>query len=391
MARQVIMWILIFTVCGVTPVILAEDKFYCHNLQYAGPIKDVIVMKPTKLAEKTSNAAKIGIGFAKTMISNTLGDIPVVGSILSALFDEIADVYGPGGGLDPEDVYNSLKAEIDKLKEYMDQEILEAKLEDIKNAFGTRNGGILSYAMYCQKTYKNDAEDMAPCLENVNALLTSQYHNFLPPDGKPVSFYESSLPLFRMYGQLYVDTLLEMIGAARKRGKESQAAAKADTLINKVARFKEHYEESVKKIKAHHTAVHIMPENNGNCAPLPHVGVTMCVCSIAIGPNKFDEAEIKKKGKSSKDWCIGLYYNSNTHPCSRAKRDYKTGSYHITRELAIQSYWEKQVGETVMNWVKIANELKPLKENMKRSLSFRERIQFDQEVAAYHARVNHGM
>ncbi|PFX33448.1 hypothetical protein AWC38_SpisGene1735 [Stylophora pistillata] len=390
MARQTILWILIFTVCRVTPVILAEDKFYCHNLQYAGPIKDVIVMKPTKLAEKTSNAAKIGIGFAKTMISNTLGDIPVVGSILSALFDEIADVYGPGGGLDPEDVYNSLKAEIDKLKEYMDQEILEAKLEDIKNAFGTRNGGILSYAMYCQKTYKN-AEDMAPCLENVNALLTSQYHNFLPPDGKPVSFYESSLPLFRMYGQLYVDTLLEMIGAARKRGKESQAAAKADTLINKVARFKEHYEESVKKIKAHHTAVHIMPENNGNCAPLPHVGVTMCVCSIAIGPNKFDEAEIKKKGKSSKDWCVGLYYNSNTHPCSRAKRDYKTGSYHITRELAIQSYWEKQVGETVMNWVKIANELKPLKENMKRSLSFRERIQFDQEVAAYHARVNHGM
>lgn len=133
-----------------------------------------------------------------------------------------------------------------------------------------------------------------------------------------------------------------------------------------------------------------MPENNGNCAPIPYAGVTMCICSIAIGPNKFDEAEIKKRGKSSKDWCIGLYYNSNTHPCSRAKKDYKTGSYHITRELAIQSYWEKQVGETVMNWVKIANELKPLKENMKRSLSFRERIQFDQEVAAYHARVNHG-
>lgn len=348
-------------------------------------------MKPTKLAQKTSNAAKIGIGFAKTMISNNLGNIPAVGSILSALFDEIAGVYGPGGGLDPEDVYNSLKAEIDKLKEYMDQEILEAKLEDIRNAFGTRNGGILSYAMYCQKTYKNDAEDMAPCLENVNAMLTSEHHNFMPSGGKPVSFYESSLPLFRMYGQLYVDTLLEMIGVAKKRGKKSQAAAQADTLISKVAEFKKYYQQSVDKIKARHTAVHIMPEGNGDCAPLPNVRVTMCVCTIAIGPNKFTDAEIKKKGENSKNWCVGLYYNSNTLPCPRAERDFKNGGYAITRQFAIESYWRKQVGEIVDSWVKIADELKPLRKTLKRSLSFRERIQFDQEVAAYHARMNDGM
>lgn len=389
MARQVIMWILIFTVCGVTPVILAKDKFYCHNLQYAGPIKDVITMKPTKLAEKTSNAAKIGIGFAKTMISNTIGEIPAVGSILSALFDELADVFGLGGGLDPEDVYNSLKAEIDKLKEYMDQEILEAKLENIKNAFGTRNGGILSYAMYCQKTYKNDAQDMAPCLENVNAMLTSHYHNFLLEDGKPVSVYESSLPLFRMYGQLYVDTLLELIGAARKRGKESQAAAQADTLINKVARFKKYYEKSFNKIEALHTKVRIMPEDNGGCGYIPGADLNMCVCSLGIGPNKFDEAEIKKKGKSLKNWCVGIYFKSNIDPCSWALNAYNR-TYAIIRKHAIQSYWKKQVGEAVENWVKMADELKPLKENMKRSLSYRERIQFDQEVAAYHARVNHG-
>ena len=364
MASQTVMWIIIFAVCGVTPVILAQDVFSCYNLQYAGPIKEVIEMRPTKLAEKTSNAAKIGIGFAKTMTSNAIGEIPVVGSILSTLFDELADVYGPGGDLDPEDVYNSLKVEIDQLKEYMDQEISEAKLDYIKKIFGTSNGGILSYSMHCQKTYKNDAEDMAPCLENLHSMLTTQYHFFLPSDSK-VSSYEFSLPLFRMYGQLFVDTLLEQIGAARARGKESQAVAFADTLINKVEAFKEHYQESVIKIARRHYEPHVMPKNNGKCAPFPDQGVDMCVCSIAIGPNKFDEAEIKKKGESMKNFCFGVYYNRNSDGCSLAKKDYmkKNARQRLTD---IKSYWDKQVGETVKNWVKTANELKSLKENMKR-------------------------
>ena len=257
-----------------------------------------------------------------------------------------------------------MKVEIDQLKEYMDQEISEAKLDYIKKIFGTSNGGILSYSMHCQKTYKNEAEDMAPCLENLHGMLITQYHFFLPSDSK-VSSYEFSLPLFRMYGQLFVDTLLEQIGAARARGKESQAVAFADTLINKVEAFKEHYQESVIKIARRHYEPHVMPENNGKCAPIPDQGVDMCVCSIAIGPNKFDEAEIKKKGESIKNFCFGVYYNRNSNACSLAKRDYmkKNAGERLT---AIKSYWNKQVGETVKNWVKTANELKSLKENMKR-------------------------
>ena len=115
------------------------------NLEYTGPIKEVIEMKPTKLAEKISNAAKVIQGFATDMASSAIEEIPVVGSVLSTLFGHIVDAYG-GGGLDPEDVYNSLKTEIDQLKKYMDQEIVEAKLDYIKKAFGTSHGGILSYA-----------------------------------------------------------------------------------------------------------------------------------------------------------------------------------------------------------------------------------------------------
>ena len=361
MASQTVMRII--AVCGVTPVILAQDIFSCHNLQYAGPIKEVIEMRPTKLAEKTSNAAKIGIGFAKTMTSNAIGEIPVVGSILSTLFDELADVYGPGGDLDPEEVYNSLKVEIDQLKEYMDQEISEAKLDYIKKIFGTSNGGILSYSMHCQKTYKNDAEDMAPCLENLHSMLTTQYHFFLPSDSK-VSSYEFSLPLFRMYGQLFVDTLLEQIVAARTRGKESQAAAFADTLINKVEEFKKHYVESVEKVVRLHYEPHIMPENNGNCAPIPNMGVSMCACTIALGPSKFNDADIKKLGKSIKNFCIGIYYGISD-PCTLAKKNYKE-RYAKKHGTAVATYWKKQLGDIVVTWVKTAVELKPLKANLKR-------------------------
>ena len=108
-----------------------------------------------------------------------------------------------------------------------------------------------------------------------------------------------------------------------------------------------------------------MPENNGDCAPIPDRGVDRCVCSIAIGPNKFDEAEIKKKGESIKNFCFGAYFNRNSNACSLAKRDYmkKNAGERLT---AIKSYWNKQVGETVKNWVKTANELESLKEKMKR-------------------------
>lgn len=52
MSRQTILCIIIFTVCGITPVIAASKKvIYCHNPQYTGPIKEVFEMKATKLED----------------------------------------------------------------------------------------------------------------------------------------------------------------------------------------------------------------------------------------------------------------------------------------------------------------------------------------------------
>ena len=364
MSHQGILWILIFTVCGVTPLIHAQDSVHCFNLEYTGPVKDVIKMKPTKLAESTSEAAQVVQGLAVDMATLAIESIPVAGTFLGALFGQIADVYGLAGGddLDPQQVYDDLKEEIDQLREYMDEQIIQAKLDYIAKAFGTTRGGIMSYAMHCQRTFKGDAEDMAPCLENVHAMLTQQYHFFMPSDSK-VSSYEFSLPLFRMYGELFVDTLLEQIGVARKRGKESQAIAQADNLIKKVQEFKEHYENSLKKIVELHVEPHRLKDPD--CAVLPHTTVQMCVCTLTLGPNKVSSEEIKKKDQSTKNFCLGVFYNSVRNACEETKDGYasKFAKEHLQ---AIITYWTKQVGNMVDTWVKTADALKQLKANVKR-------------------------
>ena len=98
---------------------------------------------------------------------------------------------------------------------------------------------MLGYAQHCKDTYKDDVDDMSACLENLRAMIAEQYHFFLPEDDK-ASSCEQTLPLFRMYGQLFVDTILDQIHVAKKRGRNSLAAAHAQALITKVAEFKAH-------------------------------------------------------------------------------------------------------------------------------------------------------
>ena len=217
------------------------------------------------------------------MVGLAIDQSPVVGVMLSTMFDQLVSIFG--GGVDMEDVYKSLKEEIDQLKEYMDQEIEELKLDQIKKVFETSKGGMLGYAKHCKDTYKNDP-DMSTCLENLRAMMVEQYHLFLPESDK-ASSCEQTLPLFRMYGQLFVDTVLDQIHVATKKSKKSQAATHAQVLITKVAEFKAHYLECVKKILRLQVASHIMPpQDNPACAPLPQ-GFQMCVCTLAIGLSKF--------------------------------------------------------------------------------------------------------
>lgn len=142
MSGQAIWWMFVFTMCNLISVILAKDSFECFNVHYAGPINEVIQMKPTKLAEKTSEAAAVGREFGKVLAANALRQIPVVGFVLGPLFEGMAELFG-GRGLDPADVYNSLMEEINEIREYIDQEIAEAKLDCIRRAFGASRGDML--------------------------------------------------------------------------------------------------------------------------------------------------------------------------------------------------------------------------------------------------------
>ncbi|KAL9971905.1 hypothetical protein ACROYT_G018126 [Oculina patagonica] len=370
---------LILIVCGLIAITDAQDVITCQNLHYAGPIKEVIEMKPTKLAEGTNEAAEIAKGLALDLTSGAIGSIPVVGSALSSLFDQIAEVFGDDS-LSAEDVYNSLSQEISKLKQYMDQEIEELKFDQIKKAFGTDRGGMLSYAKHCKDTYKSDPDDMMNCLENLRSMLIQQYHFFLPADSK-ASSYEQTLPLFRMYGQLFVDTLLDQIHVAMKRGKNSQAAAHAKALITRVGEFESHTKEAVAKILKLHVTPHIMPpKNNPQCAPIPGSGHRFCTCTIAIGPSKFDDIAVVKDKFTTKNFCMGIIYDSY-RSCEETIAGYQK-DYMKDHATAVMTYWKKQLVNTAKVWKQTAENLKPMVENHKRSLSFLERIQFERDVAA---------
>ena len=352
-----------FVVYGLIPLTEAENKVVCINLQYAGPIKEVINRKPTKLAEAITEAASETQEFALAMVGVAIDQIPVVGAMLSSMFEQLVNIFG-GGGVEVEEVYESLKEEIDQLKEYMDEEIKQLKLDQIKKLFGTARGGILGYAKHCKDTYKKDADDMSHCLENLRAMMVEQYHFFLPEDDK-ASSYEQTLPLFRMYGQLFVDTVLDQIHVAKKRGKNSQAAAHAQALIMKVAEFQKYSLDSVEKILRLQVSSHIMPPTgNPSCAPMPQ-GFSMCVCTLSIGPSKFKAVD--KSGSptdKTKNYCLGVTYGSYD-TCGYTKREYEK-KYALKHAEAVATYWKKQLGDTVAEWVKAADALKPMVANHKR-------------------------
>ena len=363
MSPQAMLCVFILVVCGLIPLIDA-NAIHCQNLEYTGPIKEVIEMKPTKLAEATDAAAAAAEGFAMDMVSAGIGGIPFVGIMLSSMFDQIVASFG-SGGLQIEDVFNSLKLEIYQLKEYMDQNIEEVKIDYIRKAFGTTSrGGMLGYAKHCTDSYKTRANEMAVCLENLRAMLSQQYHFFMP-EGETPSAYEQTLPLFRMYGQLYVDTLLDQIAVEKKRGYEDLAERHAEALIATVKEFKEHSEKALKIIVMNHLEPHIMPpKNNPSCAPLSD-GVRMCVCTIAIGPSKFNAVD--KNGiptDKTKNFCVGVIYTSRD-PCKTTIRAY-ANDYAREHGTAIVTYWRKQVGQIVSKWTKTAEALQPMVDKHKR-------------------------
>lgn len=128
---------LILVVCALLPVTDAEDQVVCMNMEYSGPVKEVIEAKATKLAE--DEAGSKGRQFALDLIEYGIGKIPHVGEALDFFFGQIKDsLSGDSGELSAEDVYNSLKEEIKQLRQYMDEEIVELKIDQIKKIFGTK-------------------------------------------------------------------------------------------------------------------------------------------------------------------------------------------------------------------------------------------------------------
>ena len=223
----------------------ATDKTgTCLKLSYIGPVGEVINREPTKLALASDNAAVAMLASVGSLVS---GEVPVVGSFLGFVFDSIMTNFLVDQGNVIEKMYESLFSEIQALRQYVDQNIKVINLQYVKDMYGTTEGGIFGIATYCRNTFKGHAEEMDQCLGKLRTTLIQQYHFFMP-DENDVELNELTLPLFREYGQMFVETVLEQINVAKQKGKDSIAAAHTQELIKKIEAFKVHSENAVAQI-----------------------------------------------------------------------------------------------------------------------------------------------
>ena len=218
-----------------------EQTGLCIKLGYVGPVGEVIDRKPTKLALASDDAALATLAEVGSVVTE---QIPIVGKFLSFTFDALANFFE---GDVIEEMYDSLFSEIQAVRQYVDQNIRVVNLQYVKDMFGTKEGGIFGIALYCRNTFTGQAEEMDRCLETLRTTLIQQYHFFMPDDDD-VELNELTLPLFREYGQLFVQTLLEQINVAKQKGKDSIAVAHTKELIRKIEAFREHAMNAIKQI-----------------------------------------------------------------------------------------------------------------------------------------------
>ncbi|KAJ7388814.1 hypothetical protein OS493_035371 [Desmophyllum pertusum] len=253
MSPQATLFAFILVVCGLSPLTDAQDAIHCENLEYTGPIRENQRMFTTVL-----------------------------------------------------------QIEIAQLRKYMDQSIEDIKVDYVRKAFWNKQRWNPELRATLRRNLRRRRGRNGAFAWRIYALCLSQQYHFFLPEGETPSAYEQTLPLFRMYGQLYVDTLLDQIAVAKTKGKESLAVKQAEALIAKVKEFTEHAKMAFNLIVRHHLTPHIMPtKDNPDCEVLPGTNVKMCVCTLSIGPGKFDEIDVKGGPKDkTKNWCVGITYNA---------------------------------------------------------------------------------
>ena len=215
--------------------------------KYTAPeISSVVAGTATNLARATVQHGDDLVDGMHSIIGGTLGLLPG-GAFISGMFSALGSIIG--GGKDPTEVlaemYNSLVAEIENLRLYVDDRIEQTNVEWITNQLGDAHGGLMSHATAMAD--ETDLEELEDQLGDLYRDLKTFYYHFAPRDDT-VASYERTLPLFRQYADLFVTTLVSEIAVLARLNKTSDATDKVTALQTRIDLFEAHYDRALEAI-----------------------------------------------------------------------------------------------------------------------------------------------
>ena len=194
-----------------------------YDIEYGGPqdFKEIFAGTPNKPARLSQDQSRDYGGFAQNIASGVISSLPF-GSLLSGFFNGFISLFSPVDNALAtaiNQLYDYIELEVKNLKLYVDQEIVELKIDTIQSHVG----GLFEASRHC--TSYNDTEHLLTCLETVHLLIASKKDIIMPSLDDPsrraayseselrktAAALESSLPMFRHYGDLLIMVTLEML------------------------------------------------------------------------------------------------------------------------------------------------------------------------------------
>ena len=227
---------------------------------------------------------------------------------------------------------------------------MKASVEWLEAELGTAvpRAGLLGVAM---KVKGRTGTDLMRSLDSLNTLLIVKFNHFVPKSDS-VASYERTLPLFRIYGDLYVTTLVSEIAEFKRVRQHYDAAMKVTELQNVVSRFQQHWTKACGNILADRTRL-----PNYDCIYFPYMH----------GAKIATTCRTKMEGKvcyvstdcySSHGSFADEYATKNAEERMRAARS----TFVQNRRRNLLKYWKNQVGNIVEQWKMIASEFSRVQE-----------------------------
>ena len=299
-------------------------KYYpptdCHDGSYKAEslLVKVITSGPTKLAKATADNDDKILAASKDIAFGAIGEIKG-GSFVTGLIDGITGLSGGKSDTDKLfDLYNQLVDEINNLTKYIDDKMMKASVEWLEAELGTAvpRAGLLGVAM---KVKGRTGTDLMRSLDSLNTLLIVKFNHFVPKSDS-VASYERTLPLFRIYGDLYVTTLVSEIAEFKRVRQHYDAAMKVTELQNVVSRFQQHWTKACGNILADRTRL-----PNYDCIYFPYMHgakiATTCRTKMEGKVCYVSTDCYSSRGSFADEYATKNAESSSQHFCSKSKKE----------------------------------------------------------------------